>query len=436
MDPDADHQVGGVSKASSSARTSAGESRRRVARGLGLGHAPVTAGRALRRGSGLYRSTLYRSYVRSVRSYVLIVRTNGARLSGMADTTPVGDRPTTGGRVKQYADGAERARAWRERQRARRAETAQDTPAPSPALAEASLSLSLDRLRELVAGHQAAIAGEVARVEDAIAALADPEAVAEELATARAETARQVAQAEEAVAKSNQARAVAESAARQAAGEKAEAEEAANGAWERVEVLEAEVAQLRADLAAAATDAQQVTRAHTEALDALRAEHDTEVERLRAELAATLDEARAAQARAEGVAGELRAALDATRAAHAEDLDRLRAEHTAALDAVRRETTERLGATHAAELESVRARAEIDLARAEAKAQGAAELAEARSAEVTRLLAQVEDLRADAGRARDETRRLQAQLDRRSTLPGEPPATPAGTTRRNRPRSD
>jgi len=97
---------------------------------------------------------------------------------------------------------------------------------------------------------------------------------------------------------------------------------------------------------------------------------------------------------------------------------------------------ERLGATHAAELESVRARAEIDLARAEAKAQGAGELAEARGAEVTRLLAQVEDLRADAGRARDETRRLQAQLDRRSTLPGEPPATPAGTTRRNRPRSD
>src|SRR5580698_7474610 len=102
----------------------------------------------------------------------------------MADTddttTPVGDRPATGGRVKLYADGAERARAWRERQRTR-AETGQDTPALSPGLAEASLSLSLDRLQELVGAHQAAIAGEVARVEDAIAALADPEAVAEEL---------------------------------------------------------------------------------------------------------------------------------------------------------------------------------------------------------------------------------------------------------------
>jgi len=136
------------------------------------------------------------------------------------------------------------------------------------------------------------------------------------------------------------------------------------------------------------------------------------------------------------VAGKLGAELDVTRAAHPETLDRLRSEHTVALDAAPRETTERLGATHAAELDMLGARAEINLARAEAKAQGAAELAEARAAEVTRLLAQVEDLRADAGRARDETRRLQTQLDRRSTPPAEPPATPAGTTRRSRPRSD
>jgi len=62
-------------------------------------------------------------------------------MSDIDSTTPVGERPATGGRVKQYADAAERARAWRERLRARRAETAQGTAAPSPALAEASLSL-------------------------------------------------------------------------------------------------------------------------------------------------------------------------------------------------------------------------------------------------------------------------------------------------------
>ena len=37
------------------------------------------------------------------------------------ESTPVGERPATGGRVRQYENGAERARAWRERQRARQA---------------------------------------------------------------------------------------------------------------------------------------------------------------------------------------------------------------------------------------------------------------------------------------------------------------------------
>ncbi len=50
-------------------------------------------------------------------------------------------------------------------------------------------------------------------------------------------------------------------------------------------------------------------------------------------------------------------------------------------------------------------------------------LADARSAEVTRLLAQVEDVRAEAARAHEETRRLQAQVDQRSASPGELPAT-------------
>jgi hypothetical protein len=85
----------------------------------------------------------------------------------------------------------------------------------------------------------------------------------------------------------------------------------------------------------------------------------------------------------------------------------------------------------------VRAHADVDLARAEARAQGAAELADARSAEVTRLLAQVDDLRAEAGRARDETRRLLAQVDRPTPPPAEPSAPPApAAARRTRPRSD
>ena len=63
-----------------------------------------------------------------------------------SDVTPVGERPATGGWVKQYADAAERARAWRERQKARRVEAANDVPT-SPALAEASLAVTLDRMK-------------------------------------------------------------------------------------------------------------------------------------------------------------------------------------------------------------------------------------------------------------------------------------------------
>ena len=112
------------------------------------------------------------------------------------EVTPVGQRPSTGGWVKQYPDAAERARAWRARRKARQGEAASEAPPTTPALAEASLAVTLDRLKELLSAHQSAVESEVARVEDAIAALSDPEAVADELATARAETARQLAEAQ------------------------------------------------------------------------------------------------------------------------------------------------------------------------------------------------------------------------------------------------
>jgi antitoxin YefM len=66
------------------------------------------------------------------------------------------------------------------------------------------------------------------------------------------------------------------------------------------------------------------------------------------------------------------------------------------------EVTESLTARHAAELDGVRARTEGEVARAQAHAAGAAELAETRSAELSRLVAQVEDLRAELARTRDE----------------------------------
>jgi HAMP domain-containing protein len=58
-----------------------------------------------------------------------------------------------------------------------------------------------------------------------------------------------------------------------------------------------------------------------------------------------------------------------------------------------------LSARHASELENVRARAEGRVAVEAAKAEGAAELARSRAAEVGRLAAQVEELREQLGRA-------------------------------------
>jgi hypothetical protein len=154
-------------------------------------------------------------------------------MSDIAQGTPVGQMPVTGGRERRYANDAERARAWRERQKARRIDALEgggrDTVTPE--LAEASLAVLLDRLGEVGRAHEATVGELASRVEDAIGALADPEALAEALAGARAEAARQVAEAEERAIRASQAKAAAEAVSREAAQARTDAEEAANGAW-------------------------------------------------------------------------------------------------------------------------------------------------------------------------------------------------------------
>jgi hypothetical protein len=44
-------------------------------------------------------------------------------MSDSEQGTPVGQIPVTGGRERRYANDAERSRAWRERQKARRMDT-------------------------------------------------------------------------------------------------------------------------------------------------------------------------------------------------------------------------------------------------------------------------------------------------------------------------
>src|SRR5438128_318911 len=124
-----------------------------------------------------------RSYVRAI----AFVRSPRVQFTVMSDT-PLGERPPTGGRVRQYPTDAHRARAWRERQREQRDEPGEPVPVM---LAEATLRVLVGRLGEVAASHGSAMAELVGRVEEAIAALADPEAVADELAATRAGAARQ-----------------------------------------------------------------------------------------------------------------------------------------------------------------------------------------------------------------------------------------------------
>ncbi len=83
-----------------------------------------------------------------------------------------------------------------------------------------------------------------------------------------------------------------------------------------------------------------------------------------------------------------------------------------------------LSARYSAELDSVTARAEGQLAKQTAKADGAAELASSRAAEVERLAAHIEELRTERARSRQGTG--SASSVRKSATP------PARTPRQRR----
>ncbi len=305
--------------------------------------------------------------------------------------TPIGEAPATGGRTKVYSDDAERARAWRARQKER--QPSGSSPVTSPQLAAASLTVSLERLGDLVRSHHEAVAAEVARVEEAIGVLSDPEAVAEALESARAEAARQVAEAEERAARERQARSAAEAAER-------EATQAANGAWERAEALEAELGSARDEAGSLRGALDAATRQHAGEVEALVLSHGAELAEARSRWEEELALAAAGRTKAEGAAEQARAELARVQAAHDEAIGALRTESARTIEQARAEVTEMLSARYRAELDSVKARAEGQLAKQTAKAEGAAELASARAAEVERLAAHVEELRTELARTR------------------------------------
>ena len=385
----------------------------------------------------LSRVTIRRSFT-NVRSERSLPDTNVRCLGyhqGMSDT-PVGERPPQGGHIRQYETAAERARAWRERQR-----RPDDVPV-SASLAEATLGALLERLSEVLAAHHTTVGELVGRVEDAVAALADPDAVAEELAAARAETASEIAAIQDRVARAQQAKTAAETAAR-------EATDAANEAWTQLEAVQVDLEAARSAVQAAETataeteavlrqaraDHEQLVeslraehaeaaaaadRAHQAQLDDLRhsheqvvadigARHHNDTVQLRAELDAQVEAANrlthaaeAERARAEGVAAELRTDLDRSRHEH----ERLQASLPERIDQARAELAESLGVRHHLELDATRAAAEGHLARlrgelsgATARAEAAERLAQALEREAERFAAQPGPTAATASRA-------------------------------------
>ena len=149
--------------------------------------------------------------------------------------TPVGQAPATGGRVRQYASAAERARAFRERQATARAETGQaGAPGPGerPELAVASLVGVVASLQQLLGAAQAGMAEQVERAEAAVALLSDPAAIDERLELSRADVGRQVAEAQDQVARSRTEAGRARAAEEAAVTERDAALAAAAEAWE------------------------------------------------------------------------------------------------------------------------------------------------------------------------------------------------------------
>lgn len=259
--------------------------------------------------------------------------------------TPVGQIPATGGRVRKYADGAERARAWRARQAELRtagsanlSEESSTATGTGPELAVASLAAVLPQLKATTAKQLSEFSALAARIESAVELLSDPDAIDERLELARAESARLVAEAQDqtAAAKAEASRArAAEQAVR---AERDEATESAAQAWERVGELETAATQ-------AAAAAEQARTAHTAELDTVaqqlrQVSEDYEAALAAERVASSQAKDRAADAHEKFLTEQAARLADAhhherQRDADAQELSRLQAEHTAALERAR-----------------------------------------------------------------------------------------------------
>lgn len=319
----------------------------------------------------------------------------------------MGERPSTGGRIKQHESDRARSKAWRDNRRRQR-EQAGSAPmelAGRPELAVAGLAAAAEAVRLAFGQGQEQMARQVEQVMVALELLTDPDAIDEALTLARAEASQQVARAEAAAAQARQG-------ASQARQEAAEAEEAADAAVreleladERAQQLESALAEQTAEVERLRQELEQQRAAHHAELQAVRDEaaqaQESAVTAARQELSDVLTSERAAHQRAAADATARVDELTTSLAQAGRELEGERARVVAAGESVERERAE-----HAAAL-----------ARAEESATQRQESAVAAAREVLqeRLNARSELLQVEKERAvelRQEQERLRRELDR------------------------
>lgn len=282
--------------------------------------------------------------------------------------TPVGQSPASGGHVKKYASAAERAKAFRQRQKELVA-IAKGTSAPDvadgvvdqPEAAITSLAYAVGELRRL-AELQTHFG---TRIEQAVALIADPARLDATLETAKTQALHQVAEAQAAAADARVAAQNARAERAEITRERDSALEEAAAALDRVTEVEAIAQWLIAEARhGASVDVAAAERAQDAAEEARRC----------------ADEAR--------VAGE-RAAEEA--------IGRTRDECAATVDAAQVEAREQVRA------------AEALAHRAATEAQSAQDRAAATENELAAVRAELAEVRADA---RSEARALRDEISR------------------------
>lgn len=298
--------------------------------------------------------------------------------------TPIGQSPATGGRVKQYATAADRAKAFRNRQKELVAiakgsnhpgEDAALTDQPESSIT--SLAYAIGELRR-IGEFQTHFAQ---RIEEAVSRVADPDRLDTALETTRTQALEQVSRAQSIAADAKSDAHEARAELREVARERDAALEDAADALERLVATE----QLAQWLVAEARH--QVVEAEVYSdrqIAAAERDRDVKVGEAQSARAAAEDSARrielAAQARVEELAAAHDQSLQTTQRAADERVERARAEAA-------QQVQEAHAATTIADNSRIRAEAERDAAR------GA-----------------TDDLRNDLRDAREEITRLRDQL--------------------------